>query len=166
MNSVEAGATHIDLRIEEQSSDDALAITIQDNGRGMSQEQLSRANDGFFTTRTTRHVGLGIPLFQAAAQRCGGTLVVTSQEFKGTQLRTTFRRSHIDRAPLGDISATILAIILTDSCDLNYTHRIDAAEFTFSTAEIRAELDDIPLSHPRVRAWLREYIQDGEASLQ
>jgi len=166
MNSVEAGATHIELRIEERSSDDTLAITLQDNGRGMSQEQLSRISDPFFTTRTTRHIGLGIPLFQAAAERCGGQLVITSQPGKGTQLRATFQHSHIDRAPLGDITSTVLSIILTDSCDLSYTHTVDGAEFAFSTLEIHAELGDVPFSHPSVRAWLRQFIQDGEASLQ
>jgi len=165
-NAVEAGATHIDLRIMEQLSSDRLEIVIQDNGRGISQEQLDRVYDPFYTTRTARHVGLGIPLFKAAAERCNGSLEVTSEEHRGTQLTAIFQHSHIDRAPLGDIITTLLAIILTDSCDLSYSHQVDGAEFAFSTADMRAELGEVPLSHPRVCAWLRKFIREGEASLQ
>jgi signal transduction histidine kinase len=88
-NSREAGATAIELVVEEDTTADRLAITIRDNGRGMSQAQLDRIGDPFFTTRTTRHVGLGIPLFKAAAERCNGNLTVTSQPGRGTTLQAT-----------------------------------------------------------------------------
>lgn len=165
-NSLEAGATLIEVTIEDDLAADWLTITVRDNGRGMSEAQLARVFDSFFTTRSTRHVGLGIPLFKAAAERCNGNLTVTSQLGKGTTLQATFQHSHIDRAPLGDIAGTLLAIILSGRCDVHYVHRIDGREFTFHTADIRAELEEIPLTHPAVRRWLEGFITEGEAGLR
>jgi hypothetical protein len=164
-NSLEAGATAVELIIEEDRLADRLTITIRDDGRGMSQAQLDRVFDPFFTTRSTRHVGLGIPLFSAAAERCGGSLNVTSQPGEGTTLQATFQHSHIDRAPLGDVAGALLAVILSGSCDLHYVHRVDGREFEFHTADMRAELGGIPLTHPAVRKWLQEFIAEGEAEL-
>jgi hypothetical protein len=165
-NSLEAGATCVELTVEEDLAADWLVITIQDDGRGMSEDQVARIFDPFFTTRSTRHVGLGVPLFKAATERCNGNLTIASQLGVGTTLRATFQHSHIDRAPLGDITGTLLAVILSGSCDLHYVHRVDGREFAFSTKEIRSELDDIPLVHPAVRNWLRDFIDEGEESLQ
>lgn len=165
-NSLAAGATAVELIVEEDMVADRLVIAVRDNGRGMSQVQLSRIFDPFFTTRSTRHVGLGIPLFKAAAERCGGDLTVTSQPGRGTMLRATFQHSHIDRAPLGDMTGTLLAVILAGTCDLHYVHRVDGQEFEFHTAAIRAELGEIPLTHPAVRQWLQEFIAEGEAELR
>ncbi|MBN1815619.1 MAG: ATP-binding protein [Anaerolineae bacterium] len=165
-NSLEAGATLIGLTVEEDQAADRLAITIHDNGRGMSEDQLARIFDPFFTTRSTRHVGLGVPFFKAATERCNGELTITSRLGEGTTLRATFQHSHIDRAPLGDITGTLLAVILSGSCDLHYVHRVDGHEFEFSTEDIRIELGDIPLAHPAVRKWLQDFIDEGEESLQ
>ena len=164
-NSLEAGATLVKLVIEEDLRSDLLTVTIRDDGQGMNEDQLARINDPFFTTRSTRHVGLGIPLFAAAAERCDGNLTITSQPGKGTTLQATFRHSHIDRAPLGGITDTLLATILAGSCDLHYVHRLDEVTFEFDTADIQAQLGDIPLTHPEVRTWLRDFINEGEASL-
>jgi hypothetical protein len=165
-NSLEAGATRIELTIDEDLAADRLTVAIQDNGRGMSEEQLARIFDPFFTTRSTRHVGLGIPLFKAAAERCDGGLTIASQPGKGTTLRATFQHDHIDRAPLGNITGTLLAVILSGSCDLYYVHRVDGREFAFSTRDVRSGLGEVPLAHPRVREWLNDFIDEGEASLQ
>ncbi len=166
-NSLEAGATRIELIIDEELAADRLTITIRDNGRGMSEGQLARVFDPFFTTRSTRHVGLGIPLFKAAAERCNGGLTISSQLGEGTTLEATFQHSHIDRAPLGDIVGTLLAIILSESsCNVHYVHRVDSREFEFCTAHIRAELGDIPLTHPAVRRWLQAFIAAGEEELK
>jgi hypothetical protein len=165
-NSLEAGATAIELVIEEDKSADRLTITVRDDGRGMSEVQVDRVFDPFFTTRSTRHVGLGVPLFKAAAERCNGNLTVTSQPGEGTTLQATFQHSHIDRAPLGDIEGTLLAFILSGSCDVHYVHRVDGQEFEFHTADMRAELGEIPLTHPTVRNWLQEFIAEGEAELR
>ena len=165
-NSLQAGATVIDLTVEEDTATDRLTIIVRDNGRGMSRAQLDRVFDPFFTTRSTRHVGLGIPLFKAAAERCAGSLTVTSQPGKGTTLQAIFQHSHIDRAPLGDMRGTLLAVMLSGMCDVHYVHRVNRRTFEFHTADMRAELGDVPLTHPVVRKWLGEFIAEGEQELR
>ena len=164
-NSLEAGATLVELVVEEDLAADQLVITVSDNGGGMDETTLAKVVDPFYTSRTTRHVGLGIPLLRAAAERCNGDLIITSQVGKGTMLRATFQHSHLDRAPLGDMTGALLSFILGGICDLSYAHCVNGRQFGLSTAEIRAELGDVPLSHPAVREWLREYIAEGERSL-
>jgi hypothetical protein len=165
-NSLEAGATLIELTLEEDLAADRLTITVRDNGRGMDEAQLARIFDPFYTTRRTRHVGLGIPLFKAAAQQCNGDLTITSQLEKGTTLQATFQHSHIDRAPLGDMTGTLLAVILGGPCDVCYRHRVDGKEFEFYTADIKAELGEVSLAHPAARKWLEEFIARGEQGLR
>jgi hypothetical protein len=164
-NSLEAGATLVELTIEEDLTADRLTITVQDNGRGMDEAQLARIFDPFYTTRKTRHVGLGVPLFKAATERCNGNLTVTSQVGMGTVVRAIFQRSHIDRAPLGDMTGTLMSFILAGTCDVHYLHRVDGKEFEFHTAAIKAELGDVPLAHPSVRQWLQGFIGEGEVGL-
>jgi hypothetical protein len=164
-NSLEAGATLVELVIEEDLTGDELVIVVRDNGRGMDQKTLARVVDPFYTTRKTRQVGLGIPLFQAAAERSNGSLGITSLVGEGTEVKAVFQHSHIDRAPLGDMTGTLLTFILGGVCDLAYLHRVNDRQFTFSTAEMRAGLGEVSLSHPAVREWLREYIAEGEGSL-
>jgi hypothetical protein len=166
-NSIAAGATRVELRIEEDLEADRLTIEIIDNGKGMDEETLARVLDPFFTTRRTRHVGLGLPLFAAAAEWCNGGLHIESSVGQGTRVIATFQHSHIDRAPLGDIKGTLLAFLLTERpIDLHYVHRVDGRAFEFDTAELRAELGDVPLTHPAVRRWLGEFIAEGEGELR
>ena len=165
-NAVEAGASRIELRIEEDVKADRMVIEITDNGRGMNQELIDRVLNPFYTTRTTRHVGLGLPLFLEAARRCGGDLVVQSSPGKGTRVRATFRHSHIDRAPLGDVAGALMAILLSEHpVDLAYSHVVDSDVFQLDSSEVRQELEDVPLSHPKVRDWLLNVLREGESSL-
>ena len=166
-NSLEAGASKVTLTIEEDLRADRLTITVTDNGRGMDADTVTKVLDPFFTTRTTRHVGLGLPLFAAAARRCNGDLMVESEPGKGTTVRATFQHSHIDRAPLGDIRNTILSFLLAARpVDLHYIHRVNDRQFEFDTADLRAELGNVPLSYPAVRDWLSEFIAEGEQEIQ
>ena len=170
-NSLEAGATQIDLRIEEDLAADRLTIRVSDNGCGMSEEQLAQVSDAFFTTRSTRHVGLGIPLLQAAAQRCNGYLSITSQVGQGTTLQAVFQHSHIDRAPLGDMAKTLMTLILSTNrgarqYDIHYVHTADGTAFEFDTRDIRAALGDVPLAHPAVRTWLQDFLSEGETEIR
>lgn len=166
-NSVEAGATRIELLIEEDLQNDILKITIKDNGRGMSEEVVKKALDPFFTTRTTRHVGLGLPLFAAAARQCNGELRIQSQPGIGTTVEVTFQHSHIDRAPLGDMATTLLAVLMSERpVDIYYKHSIDGRTFELDTAEVRQELGTVPLSHPLVREWLEKTLREGLAALR
>jgi hypothetical protein len=166
-NSVEAGAATIDLSIDEDLQADLLRIDVTDDGKGMSPETAERVLDPFFTTRTTRHVGLGLPLFREAARRCGGSLAIRSAPGRGTSIRATFGLGHIDRPPLGDLATALLAILLSGRpVDLRFSHRVGDREFRFDSTEIRRELDGIPLGHPDVRRWLQETLREGEASLR
>jgi anti-sigma regulatory factor (Ser/Thr protein kinase) len=165
-NAVEAGATRVEVSIVEDLEVDRMTIEIIDNGRGMDAEILKQVKDPFYTTRDTRHVGLGIPLFLAAARQCEGDLSLESEPGKGTRLRVTFRHSHIDRAPLGDMAETLFAILLSEHpVDINYTHRVGTQEFQFDSSEIREELGPIPLGHPKVRNWLMDFLREGESAL-
>ena len=162
-NTVDAGATYVSLTIEEDSAGDRLAITVSDDGRGMTPETVAQVTNPFFTTRTTRHVGLGLPLLAAAAERAAGDLRIAS---------TPFQLAHPDRQPLGDLPGTLLAFLLAEGApQLRYEHRVmrgpaASRTFRFDTAAIRAELGDVPLNHPAVVQWLAEFLAEGEAELE
>lgn len=166
-NAVEAEATRITLTIDEDIARDRLTITVQDNGKGMTPETLARVLDPFFTTRQTRHVGLGLPLLAAAAERAGGGVQVSSEPGVGTTVTATFQLRHWDRAPLGDLAGTLLAVLLARArVDLVYVHRVGAREFRLDTAELRRVLGDVPFTEPSVRDWLRKYLREGIAGLE
>jgi hypothetical protein len=177
-NAVEAGATRVDLAIVEDEGADRLSITVRDNGRGMDEQTARQVLDPSYTTRTTRHVGLGLPLYGAAAETAGGGLAVHSRPGEGTTVEAVFQLSHPDRQPLGDMQGVLLAFLLSERApDLSYIHRVvrhpgdrrrtpGGAEFTFDTTVIRAELDGVPLSQPLVVQWLAEFIAEGEQSLR
>ncbi len=166
-NAVEAGARRIALTIEEDSAADRLAITVQDDGKGMPAELAVRVLDPFATTRQTRHVGLGLPLLAAAAERAGGRVEVRSEQGVGTTVVATFQLRHWDRAPLGDVPGTLLAVLLgQERVELVYLHRVDGREFHCDTTTLRQALGEVPLAHPRVRAWLRECLEEGVLGLQ
>ena len=167
-NAVEAGASRVEVLIEEDPAADRLVIELADNGRGMSPELTRRVLDPFVTTRTTRHVGLGLPLFAAAAQRCEGDLRLESEPGRGTVLKATFRLGHIDRAPLGDMPGTILVILCSSArpVDVKYMHRFGGEEFIFDSAGVRQELGEVPLSEPMVRAWIQKTLREGEEGLK
>lgn len=165
-NAVEAGATRVDLTISEEPALDRLTVTVADNGRGMDEATVARVTDPFYTSRSTRHVGLGLPLWAAAAQRADGNMRVRSQPGVGTAVSAEFRLSHPDRQPLGDMPGTIMAFLLSgQATDLHYVHSVGDLEFELDSAEVRANLDGTPVGHPAVRQWLSDYIAEGEASL-
>jgi anti-sigma regulatory factor (Ser/Thr protein kinase) len=167
-NAVEAGARVVDVRVDEDLAADRLTMVVADDGRGMDADTARRALDPFFTTRTTRHVGLGLPLFAAAARRCDGDLAVESEPGRGTRVTATFRRSHVDRAPLGDMPGSLLAFLLgpgDNGTRLRYRHRVGDAVFEFDSAAVRDEVGDVPFAYPPLRDWLRDYIAEGEAGL-
>jgi len=111
-NSIAAGAKHVEIRVRESRREDRLSIEIIDNGRGMSEDMLQKATDPFFTTRTTRRVGLGLSLFEQAAKRAGGEFKIASCPGAGTKVTGVFQYSHVDRQPLGDMDQTILALVV------------------------------------------------------
>lgn len=122
-NSVEAGASRVEVGLMEDAQRDVVEVVVEDNGRGMSEEAVRAACDPFFTTRSSRDVGLGLPLTRQNAEATGGTLEVASREGKGTRVTVRFGRSHVDRPPLGSISSTLVAIgAVNPGLDLVYRH--------------------------------------------
>ena len=161
-NSVKAKATLIKITVCEDIFKNTLTIEIEDNGCGMDKEFLKTVTDPFSTTRTTRKVGLGIPLFKAAAQRCGGDLEIFSETGKGTTLRAWFEHNHIDRAPLGDMAGTMQTLISgSPEIDFLYCHTINDREFILDTREMRNILGDVPLDSMEVVSWIYDYTEEG-----
>ncbi len=166
-NGVAAGATLLHIDIYEDFCEDRLSISIRDNGWGMDDQTLKRVTDPWFTTRTTRNVGLGIPFFKQTAEMCGGEFEIHSKADQGTVTRASFQHSHIDRPPLGDLVGTLLCIMVGfPDLDLVYHHCVDDRTFTLDTREIREVLGaEVPLSDPEILAFLRSNLQAGVSAL-
>lgn len=162
-NSVKAGASLIQVSVNEAKSKNLLEILIQDNGCGMDADFLAHVTDPFQTTRTTRKVGMGLSLFKAAAESAGGGLTVDSQKNVGTVVRVNFVYDHIDRQPLGNMAETVLSLISGNTTvDFVYTHTVNDKVFSLDTREIKRILgDEVSLGSPEIVLWLREYIQEG-----
>lgn len=161
-NSIEAQATTVEIRLEENRGQDLLTLEIIDNGRGMDEKMVSGATDPFVTTKKTRRVGLGLPLLAEAARAANGRLDLQSEPGKGTCVRATFQLSHIDLKPLGDIAQTLITLIIGHpEADIVYTHRVNGSEYQLDTREIKPQLDGIPLQSPEVLRILRNNIKEG-----
>lgn len=161
-NSIAASASFIEIRIDENPVRDLLTIEITDDGKGIPEQQLVKVADPFFTSRTTRRVGLGLALLARAAEEAQGELVIRSGVGVGTKVTATFRYSHIDRAPLGDQAGTLLAIImLNPAIEVVYHHTYQEKSFYLDTREIKSELGAIAIHHPTVASWLEETLRAG-----
>lgn len=162
-NSARAGASLISILIDTNVQTDRLTIRIEDNGHGMTKEELKRVTDPFYTSRTTRKVGLGIPLFQYAAESTGGIFSICSEKNHGTTVQAEFILSHIDRMPLGDITATMQTLILCHpEIDFYYLYRYNDKEFSLDTREMRTLLGDISFREPEISSFLREYLTENK----
>jgi hypothetical protein len=161
-NSITAGAKRIEIHVQEDTSKDLLTFKIADNGKGMSEEMLSKVLDPFVTTRTTRRVGLGLSLFAQAAKSCNGDLTVDSTIGEGTKLTATFQLSHIDLKPWGSMVNTLITLILGNpEIDFLYRHCKDTFEYTLDTLEIKGELGDVPISQPEVIALIKKDLKES-----
>lgn len=141
-NSIGAKASRIEIKVVEDIGRDLLMIEIEDNGQGMDEESIKRVLDPFFTTRTTRKVGLGLPLLSQAARESGGDFEIESKVGRGTRVKATFGYSHIDRKPLGNMEATLTTLIAGNpNIDFIYKHKKDGLEYRLDTKEIRARIE-------------------------
>lgn len=166
-NSITAKATLIQIAIVEDTVADTYTITITDNGYGIPPDMLARVTDPYATSRTTRKVGLGIPLFKQNAERTGGGLTITSEVGKGTVLTAVFVHSNIDRPVLGDIAGVVVILVSANpSIDFVYTHVVNQQSYVFDTREVREALDGIPLNEPSVIPLLKEMIAANLEELQ
>ena len=165
-NSITAGATRIEINITNSVQKDLVVISVKDNGCGMSEEFVRRVTDPFTTTRTTRKVGLGIPLFKLAAETAGGEFKITSEVGKGTVVYASFQLSNIDRPPLGDLKGTLITLIQgSPKINIIYTYATDQGEFVLDTDEIRNIMEGVPINEPEVLSWIGEFISENEAEL-
>ena len=157
-NSVDAQARRIEVRINEDPGRDLLTLEILDDGKGMDAQTLQKAMNPFFTTRKTRRFGLGLSMISESAKATGGELTVESAPGKGTRVKATFHQSHIDMKPLGDITQTLLILIIgRPEIELSYCHTIGEETFSFDSRDIR----DLPTGSPKVMRQIREHIQKG-----
>ena len=164
-NSLMAGAAFIAITICED--DDYITIEVEDNGKGMNAETIECVQSPFYTTRTTRAVGLGIPLYKMACEMTGGNFEIFSQPCFGTKVIAKFVKNHIDMVPLGDISQTIqLLVTCNPQVDFVYTRILRECSYKLDTREMREILgEDVPLSSPEVSLWLKEYLAEQDAGL-
>lgn len=161
-NSVRAEASLVELKITESMKQDLFSISIKDNGFGMSEEMLAKAIDPFFTTRTTRKVGLGLSLLKQNAEMTGGRMEISSKEGVGTELEVIFSHKHLDRPTLGDIAGTMVLLVgANPEMDFIYTHITDEGEYVFDTKEVKEVLDGMPVSDANIMQYLKEMIKEN-----
>ena len=166
-NSLAAGAQHLDISLTEDGAG-RLEITVSDDGRGMTPELLARVTDPFTTTRTTRKVGLGLPLYRLAAEQTGGSLAIQSAVGRGTVVTAVFCRTHLDCPPLGDLAGTVALLIQgSPGVSLTYRHTTPSGAAALSPAQLTdARGEDVSLSEPAVFAWIRDYLSEQEAQIE
>ncbi len=157
-NSVASGAEHLRLDIVRKGG--LIDLSIEDDGCGMDGEALRICTSPFYTTRSTRRVGLGIPLMKACAQRCAGDMRIDSEEGKGTKVHAVFRYDLPDCPPMGDLVGTVQTLALMDKPCLRFEYEGECARTELDMKEVRSALDGIPPSHPAVYAWIGEYLNE------
>jgi len=161
-NSITAGATTIRLNIIYHIPTNTLNMTIEDNGCGMSKEMLDKVCDPFTTSRTTRKVGLGLPLFKQSAESTGGSFEITSTLGKGTLVSATFKTNNIDCMPMGDLTGTLITLLqYAPTIRWVATYGVDDREFVFDTDEVKAILGEVSMDSPEVLSFLRDYIKQN-----
>ena len=161
-NSTKAGASLVEVAIDESEKRNVLEINITDNGCGMDEDFLRNVTDPFKTTRTTRKVGMGLSLFKNAAELTGGNFDIISEVGKGTVVKASFVRNSIDRQPLGDMASTMITLIGgSENTDFVYRHNFDGKVFEFSTVQIKEILGDVTITAPEILSWISGYIDEG-----
>ena len=170
-NSVAAESKSISIHVHEDLFHDRLSASVIDDGRGMDAETAQRVQDPFYTTRTTREVGLGIPLLKQAAEMAEGSFSLESEPGHGVWIEVEFRHSHMDRMPLGDLASTFLTLLIAQpQIDWTFLYRVtdqnkQSRDFLFESAELKRELGDISLTEPEVLIFLRGMIEEGIESV-
>lgn len=166
-NSIEAQAKNIEIKIEENKGKDILSLEIVDDGQGMDQKTLKKALDPFFTTKKTKRFGLGLSLLAEAAKAANGNFSINSKPGKGTKIKATFQLSHIDIKPLGDITQTLVTLIMTHpEVDISYKHQVNHSLYSLDTKELKAHLNGISINSPGIINFIRNNIKEEIASVR
>ncbi|MFW5721514.1 MAG: ATP-binding protein [Bacteroidota bacterium] len=161
-NSIAVGATCIEVKVHVQTDRNIFEIVIVDNGCGMDEELLAHVTDPYTTTRTTRKVGLGLPLLKHTAEQANGFIKVYSAKNCGTKVYAVMQNDHIDRPGLGDIAGTIVLIAAANpKIEIKYIHQINEKKYIFDTQEVKKVLEDMPISDSNIRNYLKEMINEN-----
>lgn len=161
-NSIRAHASVINIKIIDSNEKNIIVILIEDDGDGMDRETVEKVIDPFYTTRTTRKVGLGIPLFKQNAELTGGYLRIDSVLCQGTKVEAQFIKDHIDTPIMGDIIETMMTLIqANENIDYVFEYKTDDSDFIMNTKEMKDILGDVKMSEPEVLMWLKDYMKEG-----
>ena len=167
-NSINAKAKTVHIDVREDFRTNQLIAVVEDDGVGMTDEMTKQIMDPFFTSRTERKVGLGIPLLKESAEATHGGMKITSTLGEGTKIEATFQHSHIDRMPLGDLPSTFLTLTLAHPevhwvfrYTFNPPYKGSSRVFEFDDQPLKEAIDGLPMTHPDVLAYLRSTFQDG-----
>lgn len=159
-NSIEAGASRVEIEIREDTAHDRFTLLVRDNGRGVDPGKKDR--DLFYTSKKGKRFGLGIPLLRQAAEECDGEFSIAPGQEGGTVLSAAFRRSHIDMKPLGDVGATVSTLVAGHpEVDYLLLYEMDGAAYRFDTTKLRAELEELPLNVPAVLQYIECEVNEG-----
>jgi anti-sigma regulatory factor (Ser/Thr protein kinase) len=161
-NSISAGASNIWIEVLVSIARDLLSISVKDDGKGMTPEMVAKVTDPYCTTRTTRKVGLGLPLLRQGAEQAGGSLSIDSTVGVGTTVKAVYGLSHIDRPPMGDL-ANAYVLLLGANPDINIVlhYTTDEEDFSISTKELDEALDGLPLNDPQVMKLVYEMVSSN-----
>ena len=166
-NGINAGADCVRIVVQELGEKNRFRITIADNGRGISPDLIQKITDPFYTTRTTRRVGLGLSLLKAAAEQCNGSMLIESEPEKGTSVIVEFEYDHIDRAPLGDMGGTIISLVMGyPDVAFEYSHQVNSHLFEMKTKDIKNMLGNRPATDPVVFCKIQQVLQEGLTRLR
>lgn len=161
-NSIRAEATLIQINMIDQNESDLISIEIIDNGKGMDEEMMRKVQDPFFSSRTTRKIGLGIPFFKDLSQRCEGQFEFESEVGVGTRIKASMRKSHWDTPPSGDIGdAVMIAIAANETIHMIFKYTKDHGSFVFDSEEIKEILGDVSITTAEIMLWCKDYINQG-----
>jgi anti-sigma regulatory factor (Ser/Thr protein kinase) len=162
-NSIEAGATKVNILITESPEKDLLQIEVADNGKGMNRDVLARVADPFFTTRKKKKsFGLGIPLLKQSAEESGGGLSINSKPGKGTVLKASFKLSHVDLKPTGDMGSTIATLIAGHpEIEYSFSYKKNGFSYSLDTKEVKKALGDVPVNIPPVLKLIKDEVNEA-----
>lgn len=165
-NSIRANAQEIAIRIDDSASENEFRIEVCDDGKGMNDTEMEQALSPYFTSRTTRRVGLGIPLLKQNAEMTGGSLQIDTAPGKGCQLSATFIRDHLDRPPLGNLSSTLILLLVSNpNLHFKFNYQTDQGIFQLDSVELKSILDSLSLEHKEIRDSVENYIRSNLTSI-
>ncbi|NLO35913.1 MAG: ATP-binding protein [Clostridiaceae bacterium] len=165
-NARRARARHIEMSITALPESDQLILKVQDDGSGIRPDLLAKVTDPYATSRTTRPVGLGLPLLKEQCEQTGGHMKIRSLAQMGTTVEAVLGLRHIDRLPLGDIGGTMVLLVMDDP-DQEYRLVLKSPRgcLDLATADLRRQLQEVPLHDMAVLDWLAAYVKEQQETI-